>query len=309
MIFFVASDDDEGQRLDVVLARRAKVTRARAQRSIRAGLVTVAGARARPGDRLRAGDEVAGELAPPIVAAPGPEDIPLVRRYEDERVLVVSKPAGLVTHPAAGHASGTLVNALLALGVPLAARASVRPGIVHRLDKGTSGLLLVAKDDEAQAFLVTALRARQIERRYLCLVKGVPAPASGTVQAPVGRHPRRRTAMAVVPGGRPAVTHYRVVEAGGDCALLELALETGRTHQIRVHLAHIGHPVLGDRTYGGQTELAIELGLARPFLHAHRLSFPHPDGSGRVEVADELPADLAQVLGRAGLAQPTGRPT
>jgi 23S rRNA pseudouridine1911/1915/1917 synthase len=226
-------------------------------------------------------------------------------RYEDDRVMVVSKPAGLVTHPARGNERGTLVNALLGLGVPLAGRSSVRPGIVHRLDKGTSGLLLVAKDDAAQAFLVDELRKRRVERRYLALVRGRPTSASGTIEAPVGRHPAKRRLMAVVSGGRPSVTHFRVLSAGEDVSLLDVSLETGRTHQIRVHLAHLGHPVLGDAVYGGKSELSRKLGLARPFLHAYRLTFRHPDDGRTVEVADELPADLAAALGAARLPPPS----
>jgi 23S rRNA pseudouridine1911/1915/1917 synthase len=219
--------------------------------------------------------------------------------------MVVSKPAGLVTHPAHGHEGGTLVNALLALGQPLAAASSSRPGIVHRLDKDTSGLLLVAKDDEAREFLVDALRRHEVERTYLALVRASMPAASGTVDAPIGRHPSRRWAMSVLPGGRPAVTHYRVLRDNGTVALLEVGLETGRTHQIRVHLSHLGHPVLGDPTYGGRSELAAELGLDRPFLHAVRLAWPHPSDGRRIELADDLPPDLVAVLRAAGVPAPT----
>ncbi|MGH2730294.1 MAG: RluA family pseudouridine synthase, partial [Actinomycetota bacterium] len=219
----------------------------------------------------------------------------------DERVLVVCKPAGLVTHPARGHATGTLVNALLALGGPLAGAGSTRPGIVHRLDKDTSGLLLVAKDDAAQAYLVDALRARRIERRYAALVRGAMPARSGTIEAPVGRHPIARRKMAVTPSGRPSVTHYEVLGEGAGASLLDVALETGRTHQIRVHLAHLGHPVLGDRAYGGGSEPATTLGLARPFLHAWKLTFPHPDDGRRVAITDPIPPDLAAALDAAGI--------
>ena len=301
MIGFVAADDDAGRRVDVVAAERAGVTRALVQRALRAGTLTVDGSAVRPSHRLRAGDRVEGELPPPEFGAPDAEDIPLQVRYADDRVLVVSKPAGLVTHPAKGHASGTLVNALLGLGGPLSGQGSSRPGIVHRLDKDTSGLLLVARDDAAQAFLVDALRRREVERTYLALVHGVPGSARGTVDAPVGRHPRRPRLMAVTPDGRPAVTHYEVLASSEGAALLDVRLETGRTHQIRVHLAHLGHPVLGDRTYGGATELARSLGLTRPFLHARRVAFPHPDDGRRIAVADELPADLRAALEAAGL--------
>ncbi len=306
MIEFVATGDDAGERVDVVLARRAHVTRALAQRALRSGAVTVAGTTVRPSHRLEAGERVTGELPDPAVAPPEAEDIPIEVRYDDDRVLVVSKPAGLVTHPARGHDTGTLVNALLALGVPLSGTAagSTRPGIVHRLDKDTSGLLLIAKDDEAQSSMVDALRRREIKRSYLALVRGVPSARSGTVDAPVGRHPTRRTRMAVVPDGRPSVTHYRTIASADGATLLDVTLETGRTHQIRVHMAHLGHPVLGDRTYGGYSDKLARLGLTRPFLHAYRIAFPASDSGREVVVTDPLPDDLAQVLEHLGLDVP-----
>lgn len=299
-------------RLDVIVAKRASVTRGLAQAAIKEGAVTVDGRVVRPSHRLEEGESVSGSVAVPTVDLPQGEDIDLDLRYDDERVLVVSKPAGLVTHPARGHDSGTLVNALLGLGVPLAGATSIRPGIVHRLDKDTSGLLLVAKDDGAQEYLVDALRARRIERRYLALVRGRPPADSGTIEAPIDRHPVKRRLFAVVAGGRPSVTHYKVVEpraasAGREkdadrLALLDVKLETGRTHQIRVHLAHLGNPVLGDRVYGGVSELSREIGLTRPFLHARSLRFPHPDDGREIHVEDELPGDLQEALERAGLA-------
>lgn len=294
-----------GGRVDLVVAQRLGVPRTHVQRALRDGLLTVGGERVLPSYRLVAGDLVAGHIPEPAGGPPRAEDIPVAVRYSDAHVLVVSKPAGLVTHPARGHDTGTLVNALLALGKPLAGRGSVRPGIVHRLDKDTSGLLLVAKDDETQAFLVEALRARAVRRRYLALVRGVMPAESGTIDAPVGRHPRRRWKMAVVGDGRPSVTHYRVLESSSDISLIEATLDTGRTHQIRVHLAHLGHPVVGDRTYGGGSEPARSLGLARPFLHAHALRFPSPESGEPIEVTDPLPPDLAAVLATANLPNPT----
>jgi 23S rRNA pseudouridine1911/1915/1917 synthase len=293
-----------GRRVDVVLADRAGVTRTLAQRALRSGEVRVNDTEAKPSYRLEDGDVVAGEVPAATFAPPEAEEIPLAVRYSDERVMVVSKPPGLVTHPARGHEGGTLVNALLGLGGPLAGMGSTRPGIVHRLDKDTSGLLLIARDDEAQAYLVDALRRREVERRYLALVRGAPPAASGTIEAPVGRHPVRRRQMAVVSGGRPSVTHYRRLGSGDGVSFLEARLETGRTHQIRVHLAHLGVPVLGDRTYGGASELALGLGLTRPFLHAWKLSFPHPSTGATVAVSDPLPEDLTEALRRAGLEPP-----
>lgn len=305
MISFSPTPDEVGRRLDVVLAARAGVTRTLSQRALKSGLVTVDGARARPSHRLEDGETVSGELPEPESRAPEAEDIPLQVRYSDDHLLVVSKPAGLVTHPARGHASGTLVNALLGLGGPLSNSASIRPGIVHRLDKDTSGLLLVAKDDATQEALVEAIRAREIERRYLTLVRGIPASATGTIEAPIGRHPAKRRQMAVVAGGKPSVTHYSQLETAGEMTLLEVSLGSGRTHQIRVHLAHLGHPVLGDRSYRGYSDKARELGLERPFLHAWRLVFDHPVSGERVEISDPLPSDLRAVLDRAGFGDPT----
>ncbi|MGI8707047.1 MAG: RluA family pseudouridine synthase [Actinomycetota bacterium] len=304
MISFAASSDEEGERVDAVLARRAGVTRTLAQRSLRSGEVTVEGRVVRPSHKLAVGESVSGAIATPEIGPPEAEDIPVAIRYSDQRLLVVSKPPGLVTHPARGHLSGTLVNALLNLGEPLAGAGSIRPGIVHRLDKDTSGLLLVAKDDNTQAFLVDALRRRLIERRYLALVRGRLRAASGTIEAPVGRHPTRRWAMAVTAQGRPSVTHYTVVGRSETSSLLDLKLDTGRTHQIRVHLAHLGHPVLGDRPYGGVADLSRDLGLDRPFLHAWRLEFPDPGGGPRLAVVDPIPPDLRAALERAGIAPP-----
>jgi 23S rRNA pseudouridine1911/1915/1917 synthase len=304
VISFTVDERDVGRRIDVVLAERGNVTRTLAQRAVKNGDVKVGGEAVRASYRLERDDLVEGEVPEPMFAAPVAEDIPIVVRYRDERVIVVSKPAGLVTHPAAGHHTGTLVNALLNMGEPLAGIGSTRPGIVHRLDKDTSGLLLVAKDDEAQTFLVEALRARKISRRYLALVRGVPGSPSGTVDAPIGRHPTKRQQMAVVSGGRPSVTHYQLLEAGSELSLLEVTLETGRTHQIRVHLKELGHPVMGDRTYGGVSDASKGLGLDRPFLHAWKLAFPHPDDERPLEVTDPLPADLVGALDRAGLAIP-----
>lgn len=300
-VSFSAGPDEAGARLDIVVAKRAAVTRSLAQAAIKDGAVTVGGRAVRPSHRLEEGEIVTGSVAVPTIELPQGEAIDLVLRYEDERVLVVSKPPGLVTHPARGHDTGTLVNALLGLGVPLSGATSIRPGIVHRLDKDTSGLLLVAKDDEAQAYLVDALRARRIERRYVALVRGRPPADSGTIEAPIDRHPTKRRLFAVVAGGRPSVTHYEVRAAGDRLALLNVKLETGRTHQIRVHLAHLGNPVLGDRVYGGVSDLSRELGLTRPFLHARSLRFPHPDDGREIHVEDELSEDLAGALERAGL--------
>jgi 23S rRNA pseudouridine1911/1915/1917 synthase len=292
--------DEAGHRLDQVVADLAGVSRAVATRWIDAGRVLVAGAARPKSYRLDGGERVRWEpLEIPAAAELVPERRPLEVRYEDEHLLVVAKPAGLVVHPGAGHASGTLVNALLGRDDPrLSSGGGVRPGIVHRLDKDTSGLLLVAKDDAAHAALARDLAARRIERRYLALVQGHLDP-EGTVDAPIARHPRDRKRMGVVAGGRPAVTHWRVRERLAGVDLVELGLETGRTHQIRVHLSSVGHPVVGDRTYGADPRLAERTGATRPFLHAWRLRFRHPVSGEPIEVTEDLPADLAAVLDRA----------
>ena len=300
MIRFVANGSEAGERVDVAVARRAGITRVRAQRALRSGDVVVSGAPVRPSHRLAVGEIVEGSVPEPELDLPQAEDIPLQIAWSDDRVVVVSKPAGLVVHPARGHAGGTLVNALLGLGGPLAGRGSIRPGIVHRLDKDTSGLLLVARDDEAQRRLVAALRSRQVDRRYLAVVRGrMPAP-TGTIDAPLGRHPTARRKIAVVDGGRPAVTHYRTIDSNDRFTLLDVQLETGRTHQIRVHLAHLGHPIAGDRTYGG----ARDLELRRPWLHAYRLVFPHPDDGRSIEVTAAPPDELVAAARAAGLVLP-----
>ena len=304
MISFRPEPGEVGQRIDVVVARRGKVTRSLAQKAIREGLITVDGVRARAAHRLEEGELVEGTIPAPGLPAPLAEDIPISIRYQDDRVLVVSKPSGMVTHPARGHEKGTLVNALLALGVPLAGAGSGRPGIVHRLDKDTSGLLLVAKDDDSNASLLAAMKRREIERRYVGLVQGAPSAPTGTIEAPVGRHPVRRQRMAVTAGGRPSVTHFQELGSNEDLTLLELKLETGRTHQIRVHLAHVNLPIVGDRTYGGSVEVARGLGLHRFFLHAWKLAFPHPTDGRRISVDDPLPADLLGALDAVGISYP-----
>jgi 23S rRNA pseudouridine1911/1915/1917 synthase len=291
-----------GRRLDEVVAELAGTSRTRAARWAGDGRVAVDG-RPRPkAYRLRGGERLA--WAPPEeppAAAPVAEDRPLEVRYEDDRLLVVAKPAGLVVHPGPGHPTGTLVNALLVragTGLSAGGGAADRPGIVHRLDKDTSGLLLVAKDDATHLALTRDLAAHRVERRYLALVQGRLPAETGTVDAPVGRHPRDRQRMAVVDGGRRAVTHWRVLETFLATQLVEATLETGRTHQVRVHLASLRHPLVGDRTYGADPTLAARLGVARPFLHAWRLAFTHPATGQRVELTEPLPPDLQGVLDR-----------
>jgi 23S rRNA pseudouridine1911/1915/1917 synthase len=235
-----------------------------------------------------------------------PEEIPLDIRFEDAHLIVLSKPAGLVVHPARGHASGTLVHALLAHTEDLGSQSGEeRPGIVHRLDKDTSGLMMVAKDDETQVALAEALKLRSIERRYVALVHGYIAPDSGLIDAPIDRHPKDRTRMAVSGHGtaKQSVTTFRVLErfsAGAHddgYTRVECKLYTGRTHQIRVHMQYIHHPVVGDPLYGRRRPKA-DLGLERQFLHAYRLAFDHPVTGERIDLVDPLPPDLAERLRR-----------
>jgi 23S rRNA pseudouridine1911/1915/1917 synthase len=289
-----------GRRLDEVVAELAGTSRAQAARWASDGLVEVDG-RPRPKSyRLRGGERLAWTPPPaPPDGDPVPEDRPLTVRHEDDHLLVVAKPPGLVVHPGPGHPTGTLVNALLVRpGASLSAGGgdAGRPGIVHRLDKDTSGLLLVAKDDATHQALARDLAAHRVERRYLALVQGRLPAGTGTVDAPIGRHPRDRKRMAVVPGGRPAVTHWRVLETFPAVQLTEATLETGRTHQVRVHLASLRHPLAGDRTYGADPTLAARLNLTRPFLHAWRLGFTHPATGDRVDLTEPLPPDLQGVL-------------
>lgn len=290
--------DAEGVRLDRFLAERAglDLSRSRLQRLIREGRVEVEGRPARPSQPVRAGSRIRVRVPPPEPAAVAPQPIPLDVVYEDADLLVVVKPRGMVVHPAPGHPAGTLVNALLARCPDLAGVGGVqRPGLVHRLDRDTTGLLVVAKTDRAHRDLTAQLRRRELERRYLALVRGVP-PAAGTVDAPVGRDPHRRVRMAVVPDGRPARTHFRLLEAFRErYALLEVRLETGRTHQIRVHLAAIGHPVAGDPLYGGRRG---ELGLQGQALHAYRLALVHPRTGEHLCFEAPPPPDLASALAR-----------
>ncbi len=290
-------DDDAGLRLDVFVAKLMDSSRAHAGNLVDGGHVTVNGRPMRKAYHVVAGDDV--DVQQPIAQKlPPPVGVEIV--FEDDHLVVVSKPSGVVVHAAPGVRGSTMVDALAAEGRPLAERAGVgRAGIVHRLDRDVSGLLIVAKTDEAHARLVDAMRSRQIERRYVALVNGVPETDRGKIDAPVGRDPKHRTRMAVQPGGRPAVTWFSVKERMVRCALLDVRLETGRTHQIRTHLASIGHPVVGDAAYGRDPALARELGLRRPFLHAARLAFDHPISGERVEFESPLPPDLSSALDKA----------
>ena len=305
----VADNEAEGQRLDAWLARQLpSLSRARLQGLIAEGHVLLDRARPRPSARLHAGQVAVVDVPAPAPAEPQPEDIPLAVVHEDAHLVVVNKPAGLVVHPGAGAAGGTLVNALLRHVRDLSGVGGVlRPGIVHRLDRGTSGLLVVAKDDETHRSLVRQFAGRTVEKEYLALVLGVPTRAAGEVDAPVGRDPVHRQKMSVrAPRGREARTSWRAEERFDGAALLRVRIHTGRTHQIRVHLASIGHPVAGDAVYGGtrtpssRRAAAREalVSLERPALHAARLAFTHPATGERLAFEAPLPPDLEAVLER-----------
>ncbi len=283
----------KGLRLDRYVTEQCpELCRTQVQRLIADGYITVNSKVAKPGLKLNAGDSIDVTIPPPPPSPLLPEPIPLAILYEDDDVLVIDKPAGLTVHPAPGHPAHTLVNAILSHFPHLADISdSLRPGIVHRLDKDTSGVILVAKNSVAQLNLAEQFKSRVVEKVYLVLVKGHLTPETGIIEAPVGRDPRNRKMMAVVSGGREARTEYKVARYIGDCTLLEVGLETGRTHQIRVHLAAIGYPVVGDRVYGVKSPH-----LSRQFVHARRLGFHLPATGEYVEFTSELPADLEQAL-------------
>ena len=286
----------DGERLDVFVARSLPgLTRSRARRLIDEGLVTVDGrVPAKAGAALAVGQRVRVTVPPPEPSELEPEAVPLRIVYEDDDLLVVDKPAGMTVHPAPGHTSGTLVHALLAHCPEIAlVGESGRPGIVHRLDKDTSGLIIVAKNEAARAALAHQLKERQVEKTYVALVEGRLQEREGVIDAPIGRHPVQRKKQAVVERGREARTHYRVLRAVDGYSLVEVRPETGRTHQIRVHFASIGHPVAGDALYGRG---GGPPSLRRQFLHARRLALRHPRTGERLELEAPLPDDLEQAL-------------
>lgn len=307
-------DVDDAPRLDVYLAGQLDLSRSRAAQLIEAGEVLLNGAPARKRDRPARGDRIEVRLPAPAPSPLNPEALPLDILYEDADLLVVDKPAGMVVHPAPGHATGTLVHALLYHVGDLSGIGGVlRPGIVHRLDRDTSGLMLVAKHDAAHRRLAAQLKARQIRRGYLAAAWGHLPQDALTVDAPIGRHPTDRKRMAVVAAGRRAVTHFRRLERWPAADLLRAELETGRTHQIRVHLLHVGHPVVGDATYaagrergfsGSARTWALELARRTPrqFLHAAELRFRHPRTGEPLRFESPLPPDLAAVAAWARAA-------
>ncbi|MBU0703633.1 MAG: RluA family pseudouridine synthase [Chloroflexi bacterium] len=292
-VTFIAAG--EGERLDRVISTQVPDTsRATAQRLIKDGAVTVNGRLSKPSYRVQAGDEILVRIPAESPEEVLPEDIPLDVIYEDDVLLVVNKPAGMVVHPALGHASGTLVNAVLARCPQVAeAGGPERAGIVHRLDKDTSGLILIAKDEPTRAALQQQFKRHQVVKTYLALVEDQVQPREGIIEAPVGRDKRQRKKMAVVQRGRQARTTYRAIKYFPRHTLLEVRPHTGRTHQIRVHLAWLGYPIVGDTVYGRRHQRLLS---SRHFLHAARLRFTHPTTGEEVEFEAPLPPKLEAVL-------------
>jgi len=288
---FVA--DRSGARLDKYVGEKCpELSRTYAQKLIADGYITVNDRVAKPSLKLSIGDRLRVVIPPTAPSSLSPEAIPLDIIYEDDDLLVVDKPAGLTVHPAPGHPSHTLINAILSHFPRLADIGdSLRPGVVHRLDKDTSGVMLVAKNRAAQLNLAEQFKAHSVVKAYLVLVKGHLTPEQGIIEAPMGRDPRNRKRMAVVAEGREARTEYRVIKYIGNYTLLEVMPETGRTHQIRVHLSAIGYPVVGDKVYGVKSSH-----LSRQFMHACHLGFKHPSTGEYVEFKSELPPDLEQAL-------------
>jgi 23S rRNA pseudouridine1911/1915/1917 synthase len=290
-------DGLDGERLDAALARMFGLSRSRAAELIGDGLVLLGGRTASKSDRVLAGDPLQVTLPPPA-EPPRPVKVEgLVVVYEDDDIVVIDKPRGVAAHPTPGWSGPTVTGGLTAAGHTLATSgAAERQGIVHRLDANTTGVMVVAKSERAYSALKRAFRERTVDKRYHALVQGHPDPLRGTVDAPIGRHPSGDGRFAVVSDGRPSVTHYDTLEAFRAASLISVHLETGRTHQIRVHMAALRHPCVGDLLYGADPVLATRLGLTRQWLHAVSLTFTHPADGREVTFTSDYPADLARAL-------------
>jgi 23S rRNA pseudouridine1911/1915/1917 synthase len=289
-----------GERLDAGLARLLGLSRSAVADLADAGRVRLDGREVVKSERLRPGSWLEVELPDAAGPAPDPEPVPgLVVVHDDDDLVVVDKPVGVAAHPSPGWTGPTVVGGLAAAGYRIATSgAAERQGVVHRLDVGTSGLMVVAKSEYAYSRLKQAFRDRTVDKTYHALVQGHPDPLVGTIDAPIGRHPTADWKWAVVAGGKPSVTHYEVLEAFRAACLVEVHLETGRTHQIRVHFSALRHPCVGDLTYGADPRLAEQLGLQRQWLHAARLGFTHPGTEAWVEFVSSYPEDLATALER-----------
>ena len=295
-ILLRASEESKNQRLDAFLASSLDgLTRSQATRLIESGEVAVNGRAVSKSYKLAGGEDIAVTLPEPEPVEAVPQDIPLDVVYEDADVIVVNKPSGMVVHPAPGHPDGTLVNALLyhCAGTLSGVGGALRPGIVHRIDRDTSGLIIAAKNDAAHQYLSAQLADHTLARTYECIVVGALREDRGTVNAPIARHPTDRKRMAVVAGGREAVTHWEVIARYPGYTHVRCRLETGRTHQIRVHMAYIGHPILGDTVYGAKKEIP---GLTGQCLHAVGLRFLHPRTHEVVELSCPLPDEFTRML-------------
>ena len=295
---FPVPDGLAGERVDVGLARLLGISRTRAAELAAAGKVLVDGAELGKSDRLIPGAWLEVDLDEAPVAVSPPEPVPGMRIvHEDEDIIVVDKPVGVAAHPSPGWTGPTVVGALTASGFRVSTSGPAeRQGVVHRLDVGTSGLMAVAKSERAYTALKRAFKERTVDKIYHAVVQGHPEPTVGTIDAPIGRHPSADYKFAVVAGGKHSVTHYEVLEMVPSASLVEVNLETGRTHQIRVHFAALRHPCVGDTTYGADPTIAQRLGLGRQWLHAMRLAFDHPSSGQRVEYSSTYPADLAHAL-------------
>ena len=305
VIRLLADQESHGLRLDRFLASRIPdLSRSRIQALIEKGLVELSGiTHLKSGKRLSAGDRITISVPPPEPLDLIPEKIPIDIIFEDQHLIVINKKAGMVVHPGAGNMTGTLVHAVLAKCTDLSGIAGkMRPGIVHRIDKDTSGLIIIAKHDKAHWALVDMFKCRKIKKRYLAVILGRIEDRAGLIDLPIGRHPVRRTRMAVVHRhGRPAVTGFKTVkDLGRNCQLVELRLYTGRTHQIRVHMSYMGHPLLGDRTYGGPSVIegsgGVEMAVRRQMLHSIHLEFPHPVTGKQLSLKAPVPGDMKEVI-------------
>lgn len=308
MSVFLIPDGLAGERLDAVAARVSGYSRSRIESLVEAGNVTLDGAPVAKGSvRVRGGELLELEDAAPVGVRVSPhlaDGVSIV--HQDSNIVVVDKPVGVAAHPSLGWEGPSVVEHLAAAGVQVATSgAAERQGIVQRLDVGTSGLMVVAKSEVAYSVLKQAFRDRAVEKVYHALVQGHPDPFTGTIEAPIGRHPSAEWKMAIIDGGRHSVTHYETLEAHRAATLLEIQLETGRTHQIRVHMAAVGHPCVGDPLYGSDPRLAERLGLVRQWLHAVELAFTHPTAGDVVRFTSAYPDDLARSLDlvRDGIAQ------
>lgn len=309
---FEISESEEGERLDFVISERiSSVSRTHVSDLIKSGMIKIDGKDKKPGYHVREGEMVTGFLPFPREYSCGPEDIQIDIVFEDKDLVVINKPPGLVVHPAPGHETGTLVNALIARCPDLQGiGGELRPGIVHRLDKDTSGLMIAAKNHLSHMALIEMFKTREIKKKYLSLIVGTPSRDSGIIDLPIGRHPVERKKMSVLSrSGRDAVTLWRLVEGLGCASLVEAEIKTGRTHQIRVHFESLGHPVVGDTVYGVKKNLALKkivgstLFPARQMLHSWSLGFKHPVSGQDLEFLAELPSDMMSFIDHVRLIE------